>query len=100
MRLRVRLDRLERRAEALRPPTCQPTDVFERIRCAAAYYAGAGPRPPDPPCPPRLDPAAWASLQRKRHCLAFRRGGTLGPDRYLPDMTEGEREFVDGVARV
>ena len=97
MRLRVRVQRLEQHAVTNQPPS-PPEDVFVRIRRAAVYYAGAGPRPPDPPCPPGRDPDEWASLQRKRHCLAFRRVGTLGPDYYLPDMTEREREFVDSLA--
>ena len=97
MRLRVRLQRLERHAATNEPP-CPPQDVFERIRRAAVYYAGQGPRPPNPPCPPRRNPDEWASLQRVRHCQAARRVGTLGPGGYLPDMTAGEREYVDGVA--
>ena len=97
MRLRVRLQRLERHEATIRPPS-PPEDIFERIRRAAAYYAGQGPRPPDTPCPPGRNPGEWASSLRVHHCLAFRRLGTLGPDYYLPDMTAGEREYVDGVA--
>ena len=99
MRLRVRLQRLERHAATNEPP-CPPQDVFERIRRAAAYYAGRTPRPPDPPCPPGRDPGDWAIHQRVRHCLAFHRVGTLNPDRYLPDMTAEERTYVDNVAGV
>ena len=97
MRLRVRPQRLEQHPATNQPP-CQPEDVFERIRRAAAYYAGRDPRPPAPPCPPGRDPVEWASSIRVRHCLAFRRVGTLGPGAYLSDMTAGEREYVDGLA--
>jgi hypothetical protein len=72
--------------------------LFDRIDALAAYYAGKGPRPPDPPCPPWIDPAEWAS--RLRIGRRFGRRVLGGPPETdcIRDMTDDERRAADGYA--
>ena len=99
MKLRTRLQRLERAAAASAavPPSYDPAiDTADYL----AYLKGAGPRPPDPPCPAGFDPAAWESRMRLGWCIDARLLGELGDGEYLPGMDAGERWNVDGSVEV
>jgi hypothetical protein len=99
MSVRVRLERLERRAERMLPN--QPTrDLFAEIEEHAAYLRGEGPRPPDPPCPLGFDPAAWRSRMSVCRCLDERTSGELGERQYVPDMTAEEKAYVESILDV
>jgi hypothetical protein len=95
MMLRTRLRHLEAKAAA-RACLWQPPDVFARIEAHAAYLRGEGPRPPDPPCPPWIDPAAWASRMRIAHALDVLARGDLAGGEYPADLTADERQQVEG----
>jgi hypothetical protein len=70
--------------------------IAERIQQLTAYSCGEGPRPPDLPCPPGIDPAQRArAMQQKRDALesAFRSavakemdGQPLAPDDFKPQL--------------
>jgi hypothetical protein len=95
MNLRARLRRLERKVHERQPAPPPGPDLFARLRGLAAYLAGQGPRPPDPPCPPRIDPAAWARRLLVGRCLDARLPGELGPGEYLPGLGDDARGDVD-----
>jgi hypothetical protein len=78
--LRTRLQRLARRVPT--PPRAEP-----------------GAEGADPPCPRWFDPREWASRMRVSRCSEGRLSGALRPNEYLPDMTEGERRYVDEPAQ-
>jgi hypothetical protein len=94
MTLRTRLQRLEAKASALAGPE-PATDLFARVEAHAAYLRGEGPRPPDPPCPPWIDPAAWASRMRMAHALDVPARGSLTPDEFPPGQKVGERQLAE-----
>jgi hypothetical protein len=92
MSIQRRLRHLERqaRAQAARAGKGSPSDLFTRIDQYTAYLRGQGPRPPDPPCPPGFDPAAWENTLRLNHRLDFRFTGELREGQ----MTEAEYRCV------
>ena len=81
MRLQTRLGRLERKA----PPLTGASESDEAS---------------DPPCPVGINPADWSFRLRVARCGEARLNGLLRPDEYLPDMDEGERRYVDDLAKV
>lgn len=97
MSLPTRLQRLERQAAVVNERTSQRRDLFAEIEQGVAYLRGEGPRPPDPPCPPWIDPQRWASRMRQARCLEERIRGALPAGEYLADMDEEEKVYVDGL---
>jgi hypothetical protein len=97
VRLRSRLQRLEREAATSVRAEEDQLDPWEDTELRSAYLRGEGPRPPDPPCPRWFDPAEWASRMRIGRCIEYRCAGELRGDEYLPDMNLEEREYVDGL---
>ena len=96
MRLRDRLQRLER-AAVVRRTVVPPRDLSAEIEQGLAYLCGERPPPPNRPCPPWFDPAEWASRQRVGHCLVARASGELAADTYLPGRDAAERNYLDGL---
>jgi hypothetical protein len=87
-----------RKAEAQAAPVKSGAQesVFDRIRAYAAWFAGTGPWPPDPPCPAGYDPDAWSSRMRLKTAWALVTRGDLAPGEYPPGLTDEERREVDG----
>jgi len=87
MNLRRRLQRLESlAAKALPAVVVEPVDLWGDVAAYVAYFTGAGPAPPEKPCPAGIDPARWASNGRLIHWMAAgARGAGLSDDerRYL-----------------
>jgi hypothetical protein len=99
MRLRVRLDRLEKHATN-RHGQAPARDLFPAIKKGRAWLRGEGLRPPDPPCRHWFDPAEWASRMRISRCLDERMKCDLRNGGYLPDKYEEKRRYVDGLLHV
>jgi hypothetical protein len=94
MRLRNRLQQLQRRLAALSPsqpedehdvPTSQAIDVWEDGGCQ-------GPLPPAGPCPRKYRQDEWLAIHRCFCGLILRSKGLPLPQ----DFTEEERREVDG----
>jgi hypothetical protein len=83
MSIQRRLRQLERqaRAQTARAGKGSHSDLFTRIDEYANYLRGQGPRPPDPPCPHGVDPAAWENRLRLNHRVDFR---------FTEELREGE----------
>ena len=67
MRLRARLQKLERAVLVRKSPQTLDAARQTYAEQREAYLRGQGPRPPDPPCPRGIDPAA---TQDPRQLLA------------------------------
>jgi hypothetical protein len=96
MKLRSRLQKLERTALVRE---AQQTDYAARQTYAEqheAYLRGQGPRPPDLPCPRGTDSVVWDCQMRVGRCVDAHLTGELPDGEYLPEMGEGERRQVDG----
>ncbi len=76
MKLRARLQRLERRTPPELPPNEPPGPEEEQIR---AYFRGEGPRPP---LPPDFNPSNPDSFLRIECCLLQRARGALKRGEY------------------
>ena len=95
MRLRSRLQRLEREAATSGRAEEDQPDPWDDTERRTAYLRGEGPCPPHPPCPPCLDPVTWASGHRMFRCLGARISGELPDKEYLADMDARERSHID-----
>src|SRR5258708_13239321 len=95
MRLRARLQKLERAVLVRKSPQTLDAARQTYAEQREAYLRGQGPRPPDPPCPRGIDPAAWDSLMRVGRCVDARLTGELPNGAYLPELGAGERRDVD-----
>src|SRR5258708_13078606 len=91
MRLRARLQKLERAVLVRKSPQTLDAARQTYAEQREAYLRGQGPRPPDPPCPRGIDPAAWDSLMRVGRCVDAPLTGALPNGAYLPELGEGER---------
>lgn len=96
MKLRSRLQKLER--TTLVREFVQSIDTARQTYAEQyeAYLRGQGPRPPDPPCPRGTDSVVWGRQMRVGRCVDAHLTGELPDGEYLPEMGEGERRQVDG----
>ena len=86
MNIRHRLARLEQTTGDAQRGRLESQSVFDRIAQYEAYLRGDGPRPPEKPCPPGHDPAAWERGMRIGRCLE------LPAEEFLPEMDEPDRQ--------
>lgn len=100
MRLRERVQRLERTAADIAAASGRAAGVAAAMEQRKTYLRGRGPCPPDPPCPPGNDPDDWESRMRVSRCFDARSMGEVSPGGYLPEMDEGQRAYMDGLTEV